>query len=73
MINNLPSIDSHTLKIQAAREVYSIKNVPKIQYKALNPIYAKQDFSFKALAGQVQAMAAQYNMNPVGQKFNFLA
>ena len=73
MINNLPSIDSHTLKIQAAREVYSKQNFPKIHKATLNSKFAKQDFSFKALAGQVQAMAAQDNMNPVGQKFNFFA
>lgn len=70
---NFSKINNQAFKIQAASNVYSKQIVPKIHNKSLNSIYAKQDFSFKVLAGQVLAMAEQDNMNPVGQKFNFLA
>ncbi len=52
---------------------YSKQIVSQKLEQILNSIYAKKDFSFKALASQVLAMAAQDNMNPIGQKFNFLA
>ena len=67
---NFPKIDNQALKIQAARQIYLKQVVPKTTKKPLNPFYAKQDFSFKVLAAQVQAMAEQDNMNPVGHKFN---
>ena len=67
---NIPKIDNQSLNIQAARQVYSKKIVLEKINKTLNPFYAKQDFSFKVLASQVQAMAEQDNMDPVGHKFN---
>lgn len=70
---NTPTIDNNALRIQAARQVYSRQVVPKKLDKPLNSIYAKQDFSFKALASQVQAMAEQDNLDTVGRKINVLA
>ena len=72
MINNIPKIDNNTIKIQAARQTYSKQIVPQNLNTTLNSTFAKQDFSFKVLASQVLAMAEQDNMNPAGQKFNFL-
>ena len=70
---NFPKIDNQVLKIQAARQVYSKQIVPVKLDKNLNPKYANQDFSFKALASQVQGMAGQDKLNPVGRKLNFFA
>ena len=69
MINS-PKIDNRILRIQAAKQAYSKQIVPKKINIALNPTYAKQDFSFKVLACQVLAMAEQDNINPAGHKFN---
>ena len=70
---NFPNIDNQVLKIQAARQVYSKQIAPIKLDKNLNPKYENQDFSFKALASQVQGMAQQDIMNPVGRKLNFIA
>jgi hypothetical protein len=70
---NFPKIDNQVLKIQAARQVYSKQIIPVKLDKNLNPKYANQDFSFKALASQVHSTAGQDNLNPVGRKLNFFA